>query len=98
VGDLALGDFALGDFSYWAISPGGQFLLLSVVRAYNNCVIFAKPCDTFPVGSGITLILGCNHFYVMDDYILFLINFLQDLFQMLLLNQIKWNKKEFSFF
>jgi len=29
VGDLALGDFALGDFSYWAISPSGQFLMLS---------------------------------------------------------------------
>jgi len=36
VGDLALGDFALGDFSYWAISPGGRFLLVGDFSCFRQ--------------------------------------------------------------
>jgi len=40
VGDLALGDLALGDFSYWAISPGGRFLLVGDFSCFPKNITF----------------------------------------------------------
>jgi len=62
VGDLALGDFALGVFSWWAISPSGRFLLLSLLLrslpAENRC------CTTqhqYPTKTSEKVIEGKNY-------------------------------------